>query len=78
FVGDDRRRQGKQRQQNGRLGNKTLTQTFSYAGGSTVGGGGGGGSGGCSTSEEPLGLAWLAALALLAVAARMGLRTRKS
>lgn len=63
---------------NGPLGNKTLTQTFSYAGGSTVGGGGGGGSGGCSTSEEPLGLAWLAALALLAVAARMGLRTRKS
>lgn len=61
---------------NGALGNKTLTQTFSYAGGSTVGGGGGGG-GGCSTNEEPVGLVWLAALALLAMAARLGLHTRK-
>lgn len=64
---------------NGPLGAKTLTQTFNYAGGATIGTGpGGGGGGGCSAGDEPLGLAWLAALALLAVAARMGLRGRKA
>jgi len=62
---------------NGALGAKTLTQTFDYAGGSTVGtggGGGGGGGGGCEATESNA--AWLAALALLSIAGVLALRRR--
>ncbi|CAG0998446.1 hypothetical protein PLCT2_02911 [Planctomycetaceae bacterium] len=63
----------------GSLGPKTLTQTFDYAGGSTIGtgsGGKGGGGGGCMTGEGHA--AWLALLALLAVAFSLGLRRRRA
>lgn len=61
----------------GALGPKTLTQTFDYAGGTTIGTGGrGGGGGGCTTQESDA--AWLAALALFALAFSLGLRRRKA
>ena len=62
---------------NGALGAKTLTQTFSYTTGSTIGGGGGagggGGGGGCSTDAES-GALWLLALALASVARALAAR----
>ncbi len=51
----------------GSLPSRTLTQTWSYFGGSSIGsggGGGGGGGGGCSTGNETSAY-WLAALALM-------------
>jgi nicotinamidase-related amidase len=65
---------------NGAIGPKTLTQTFSYAGGSTIGGsggGGGGGGGGCEVNGSNSGI-WFAALALLALASSIALRKRKA
>jgi hypothetical protein len=61
---------------NGALGAKTLTQTFDYAGGSTVGGGGagGGGGGGCMTQESET--AWLVLLALAGLCGAWALRRR--
>lgn len=62
---------------NGALGAKTLTQTFSYTTGSTIGSGGGagggGGGGGCSTDAES-GALWLLALALVSVAGALAAR----
>ncbi len=63
---------------NGALGAKTLTQTFSYTAGSTIGSGGtsgGGGGGGCSTNDET-GALWLAALALAVASSWLTLRRR--
>jgi hypothetical protein len=63
---------------NGALGAKTLTQTFTYTAGGTIGSGGtggGGGGGGCSTGTET-GAYWLAALALLVASGLMVLRRR--
>jgi hypothetical protein len=61
----------------GTLPPKTLTQTYSYFGGSVVGGGGGGGTGGggggCQAQSATQGALWalLSAIALLALAARL-------
>ncbi len=63
---------------NGALGAKTLTQTFSYTAGGTIGGGGsgaGGGGGGCTTGDET-GALWLAALALASIAGALVRRKR--
>jgi len=63
---------------NGSLGPKTLTQTFDYAGGATIGGGasgGGGGGGGCVAGQSnAIGLLGLAALLVMILALRVAKR----